>query len=89
MRFNQRLNAVVVAPILISQCYNTLSSLTACMRVVAPILISQCYNLTFKIDAKVIVVAPILISQCYNTPTGNPYYVRVSRFICSEKMGLK
>ena len=67
MRFNQRLNAVVVAPILISQCYNTLSSLTACMRV----------------------VAPILISQCYNTPTGNPYYVRVSRFICSEKMGLK
>ena len=35
------------------------------------------------------VVAPILISQCYNPSTGNPYYVRVSRFICSKKMGLK
>ncbi len=30
-----------------------------------------------------------LISQCYNTSTGNPYSIRVSRFICSEKMGLK
>ena len=79
----------VVAPILISQCYNSCLLWGAAAFVVAPILISQCYNdavLEFMVKQ---VVAPILISQCYNTPTGNPYYVRVSRFICSEKMGLK
>ena len=57
--------------------------------VVAPFLISQCYN---RLSDKWLVhgvVAPFLISQCYNTSTGNPYYVRVSLFICSKKMGLK
>ena len=36
-----------------------------------------------------IVVAPFLISQCYNVSMGNPYYVRVSRFILSKKAALK
>ena len=36
-----------------------------------------------------IVVAPFLISQCYNTSTGNPYSIRVSRFILSKKAALK
>ena len=40
----QKLN--VVAPILISQCYNWLPSWTKCSGVVAPILISQCYNIS-------------------------------------------
>ena len=79
----------VVAPILISQCYNLSSCWLSCIHVVAPILISQCYNRIIQPLFWFVVVAPILISQCYNTPTGNPYYVRVSRFICSEKMGLK
>ena len=57
--------------------------------VVAPFLISQCYNIRTREYYICCVVAPFLISQCYNTPTGDPYYVRVSRFICSEKMGLK
>ena len=35
------------------------------------------------------VVAPFLISQCYNTLMGNPYHVRVSRFILSKKAALK
>ena len=34
----------VVAPILISQCYNTKSPTLQPKQVVAPILISQCYN---------------------------------------------
>ena len=34
----------VVAPILISQCYNFRSWFFAWLIVVAPILISQCYN---------------------------------------------
>ena len=80
---------MVVAPILISQCYNFPSLPFAGDVVVAPILISQCYNVRIEFIRLLKVVAPILISQCYNTPTGNPYYVRVSRFICSEKMGLK
>ena len=53
--------------------------------VVAPFLISQCYNGTFVLERDENVVAPFLISQCYNTSTGNPYYVRVSRFIWIEK----
>ena len=57
--------------------------------VVAPFLISQCYNAVIDFDVGLRVVAPFLISQCYNTSTGNPYFIRVSRFICSEKMGLK
>ncbi len=57
--------------------------------VVAPILISQCYNKTVCLDSKLLVVAPILISQCYNTPTGNPYSIRVSRFILTKKVALK
>ncbi len=35
----------VVAPILISQCYNGQIIITLSACVVAPILISQCYNL--------------------------------------------
>ncbi len=35
----------VVAPILISQCYNKLNASNIVHTVVAPILISQCYNL--------------------------------------------
>ncbi len=57
--------------------------------VVAPFLISQCYNLLPFYKLAFFVVAPFLISQCYNTSTGNPYFIRVSRFICYEKMGLK
>ena len=34
----------VVAPFLISQCYNDLSSYNFVVVVVAPFLISQCYN---------------------------------------------
>ena len=79
----------VVAPFLISQCYNPALRLLPEFFVVAPFLISQCYNIKCQIYPRYPVVAPFLISQCYNTPTGNPYYVRVSRFICSEKMGLK
>ena len=57
--------------------------------VVAPFLISQCYNALGVGAFRVRVVAPFLISQCYNTSTGNPYSIRVSRFIWAEKMGLK
>lgn len=86
VRLSQRL---VVAPILISQCYNAERVDRLNLSVVAPILISQCYNITFKGGIGWFVVAPFLISQCYNTSTGNPYFIRVSRFICYEKMGLK
>ena len=79
----------VVAPILISQCYNHKNRLISYRKVVAPILISQCYNKLSKGNFTMTVVAPILISQCYNIPTGNPYFIRVSHFICSEKMGLE
>ena len=34
----------VVAPFLISQCYNTSSANNTTFSVVAPFLISQCYN---------------------------------------------
>ena len=79
----------VVAPFLISQCYNSKILATREEMVVAPFLISQCYN-TGPIGWLIaLVVAPFLISQCYNTPTGNPYSIRVSRFIWSEKMGLE
>ena len=57
--------------------------------VVAPFLISQCYNGTFVLERDENVVAPFLISQCYNTSTGNPYSIRVSRFILSKKAALK
>ena len=53
--------------------------------VVAPFLISQCYNQIEFYRWRKFVVAPFLISQCYNTPTGNPYSIRVSRFILSKK----
>ena len=53
--------------------------------VVAPFLISQCYNLLRSQTIALSVVAPFLISQCYNTSTGNPYFIRVSRFILSKK----
>ena len=84
-----RHSRLVVAPFLISQCYNTPTNSVNTSWVVAPFLISQCYNSRAVVKFELQVVAPFLISQCYNTPTGNPYYVRVSRFICSEKMGLK
>ena len=80
---------MVVAPFLISQCYNNRSRQQQAQDVVAPFLISQCYNIPPCLISRLFVVAPFLISQCYNTPTGDPYYVRVSRFICSKKMGLK
>ena len=57
--------------------------------VVAPFLISQCYNIIDGVKHGLFVVAPFLISQCYNTSTGNPYSIRVSRFILSKKMSLK
>ena len=40
-----QLTLVVVAPFLISQCYNSLQYNCALSRVVAPFLISQCYNI--------------------------------------------
>ena len=81
--------ARVVAPFLISQCYNLNEADTSSFRVVAPFLISQCYNKNMQQKPKLMVVAPFLISQCYNTSTGNPYSIRVSRFILSKKMCLK
>ena len=83
------MNKTVVAPFLISQCYNCDNLNGVPIPVVAPFLISQCYNYNRAVYNIEYVVAPFLISQCYNNPMGNPYYVRVSRFICSEKMGLK
>ena len=56
----------VVAPFLISQCYNGFSNNSLRWSVVAPFLISQCYN-NFMIHSLLLkVVAPFLISQCYN-----------------------
>ncbi len=46
VRLSQRL---VVAPILISQCYNVSSHILLFKPVVAPILISQCYNLNIVV----------------------------------------
>ena len=54
-------------------------------KAVAPFLISQCYNEANLNVEIVTAVAPFLISQCYNTSTGNPYSIRVSHFIWSEK----
>ena len=79
----------VVAPFLISQCYNCRLASVLFIAVVAPFLISQCYNLMVHCLSCFNVVAPFLISQCYNTSTGNPYFIRVSRFILSKKMCLK
>ena len=79
----------VVAPFLISQCYNWPSKDSMIALVVAPFLISQCYNKEEQEESIRRVVAPFLISQCYNTSTGNPYSIRVSRFILSKKMCLK
>ena len=56
----------VVAPILISQCYNPCGASAFGVVVVAPILISQCYNTPHAEPLLMGVVAPILISQCYN-----------------------
>ncbi|EKY05549.1 hypothetical protein HMPREF9120_01803 [Neisseria sp. oral taxon 020 str. F0370] len=75
----------VVAPSLISQCYNCSRRLYALSLVVAPSLISQCYNIHLVRRQPQSVVAPSLISQCYNTPTGNPYLIRISRFILLKK----
>ena len=35
------------------------------------------------------VVAPFLISQCYNTSAGNPYFIRITRFLLFKKRGLE
>ena len=75
----------VVAPFLISQCYNGIRNVEVSYRVVAPFLISQCYNYRVPVNDDPAVVAPFLISQCYNTLMGNPYSIRVSHFIWSEK----
>ena len=79
----------VVAPFLISQCYNSYLLINSTGHVVAPFLISQCYNAMDMMGVKKRVVAPFLISQCYNTSTENPYSIRVSRFILSKKAVLK
>ena len=64
----------VVAPFLISQCYNRLPVSEYALRVVAPFLISQCYNGRAIVVLNGRVVAPFLISQCYNEPKGRlPY----------------
>ena len=81
----QNMYKTVVAPFLISQCYNLTNFLYVNALVVAPFLISQCYNSDIGIYKPWVVVAPFLISQCYNTPTGNPYSIRVSCFILSKK----
>ncbi len=46
MRVNTLRKALVVAPFLISQCYNLLPFYKLAFFVVAPFLISQCYNAT-------------------------------------------
>ncbi len=89
MRVNTLRKALVVAPFLLSQCYNFIPIALRSRCVVAPFLLSQCYNCNLIFRRLYIVVAPFLLSQCYNTSTGNPYFIRVSRFICYEKMGLK
>ncbi len=63
VRLSQRL---VVAPILISQCYNFYYKSCLTYSVVAPFLISQCYNGGWHTACLFGVVAPFLISQCYN-----------------------
>ena len=80
---------IVVAPFLISQCYNTISTPICAWFVVAPFLISQCYNPIGYAPVRYWVVAPFLISQCYNASAGNPYSVRISRFLLFEKKGLE
>ena len=57
---------LVVAPFLISQCYNSRRHGNTFGYVVAPFLISQCYNALAYLDWLASVVAPFLISQCYN-----------------------
>ncbi len=66
MRVNTLRKALVVAPFLISQCYNLLPFYKLAFFVVAPFLISQCYNLLPFYKLAFFVVAPFLISQCYN-----------------------
>ena len=70
----------VVAPFLISQCYNELVERATVIRVVAPFLISQCYNELEEQYSAMSVVAPFLISQCYNSQAGNPYRTRVPAY---------
>lgn len=52
-------------------------------------LISQCYNHTDHDGTAETTVAPFLISQCYNTSAGNPYFIRITRFLLFKKRGLE
>ncbi|HFC6348731.1 TPA: hypothetical protein ACFNMU_001744, partial [Neisseria lactamica] len=74
---------------LISQCYNYSRNEIIARAESLFFLISQCYNDMADYITQNTESLFFLISQCYNTSTGNPYSIRVSRFICSEKMGLK
>ena len=67
---------VVVAPFLISQCYNRGATTFRGIWVVAPFLISQCYNKKAPSLARVKVVAPFLISQCYNYLNGKSLFYK-------------
>ena len=78
-----------VAPFLISQCYNCAMTLILPMNAVAPFLISQCYNRKKYPNITARAVAPFLISQCYNASAGNPYFIRIPRFILSKKRRLE
>ena len=80
---------VAVAPFLISQCYNDGVAGRTFVFAVAPFLISQCYNLLRLILRLVYAVAPFLISQCYNISAGNPYFIRIPRFLLSKKRRLE
>ena len=51
----------VVAPFLISQCYNSVAADVPMPDVVAPFLISQCYNILPALDFNAMVVAPLYI----------------------------
>ena len=80
---------LAVAPFLISQCYNKKAGYGGDVIAVAPFLISQCYNGRACNSCKAIAVAPFLISQCYNTSAGNPYFIRIPRFLLSKKRRLE
>ena len=80
---------VAVAPFLISQCYNNHAAPFAFDWAVAPFLISQCYNIASRKWCANWAVAPFLISQCYNASAGNPYFIRIPRFLLSKKRRLK
>ena len=78
-----------VAPFLISQCYNHTDRRRFEFYAVAPFLISQCYNVYAYSYATSLAVAPFLISQCYNISAGNPYFIRIPRFLLSKKRRLE